>query len=75
MSEELMQMYATMNDVEQKELYDFAVFLISRKDTKATEEKISSSPEKKSYFGALKNKITYIAPDFDEPLEDFAEYM
>ena len=31
--------------------------------------------QKKSYFGALKKKITYIAPDFDEPLEDFAEYM
>ncbi|MBQ9538309.1 MAG: DUF2281 domain-containing protein [Treponema sp.] len=31
--------------------------------------------QKKSYFGALKNKITYIAPDFDEPIEDFAEYM
>ena len=30
---------------------------------------------KKSYFGALKNKISYIAPDFDEPLDDFAEYM
>ena len=26
-------------------------------------------------FGALKGKIKYIAPDFDEPLEDFAEYM
>ena len=32
-------------------------------------------PQKKSYFGALKDKISYIAPDFDEPLEDFAEYM
>jgi hypothetical protein len=25
-------------------------------------------------FGALKGKM-WIAPDFDEPLEDFAEYM
>lgn len=33
------------------------------------------SNKKKSYFGALKNKINYIAPDFDEPVEDFAEYM
>ncbi len=34
-----------------------------------------NSNNKKSYFGALKSKINYIAPDFDEPLEDFAEYM
>ena len=26
-------------------------------------------------FGALKGKIKFIAPDFDEPLADFAEYM
>ena len=31
--------------------------------------------QKKSCFGALKNEISYIAPDFDEPIEDFAEYM
>lgn len=26
-------------------------------------------------FGVLKDKIGRIAPDFDEPLEDFAAYM
>ena len=26
-------------------------------------------------FGALKDKIKFIASDFDEPLSDFAEYM
>ena len=26
-------------------------------------------------FGALKGKMKFIAPDFDEPLSDFAEYM
>jgi len=31
--------------------------------------------EKIPLFGALKDKIKFIAPDFDEPLEDFAEYM
>lgn len=30
---------------------------------------------RQAVFGALKNKIKYIAPDFDEPLDDFAEYM
>lgn len=33
------------------------------------------SDKKKTCFGALKSKINYISPDFDEPLEDFAEYM
>ena len=32
-------------------------------------------PEKIPLFGALKDKIKFIAQDFDEPLEDFAEYM
>ncbi len=68
MAEALMQMYETMTETAQKELYDFALFLISR-------EQKTEAPEKKSYFGALKDKISYIAPDFDEPLEDFAEYM
>jgi hypothetical protein len=27
------------------------------------------------FFGSLKDKIKFIAPDFDEPIEDFAEYM
>ena len=63
-----MKMYETMSENDRKELYDFALFLISR-----NEEKVVS--QKKSYFGALKDKISYIAPDFDEPLEDFAEYM
>ena len=31
--------------------------------------------QKMPLFGALKDKIKFIAPDFDEPLEDFAEYM
>ncbi len=68
MAEALMQMYETMTETAQKELYDFALFLFSREEKKAVQQK-------KSMFGALKDKISYIAPDFDEPLEDFAEYM
>ena len=68
MAETLMRMYETMSETDQKELYDFALFLLSRNEEKVV-------PQKKSYFGALKDKISYIAPDFDEPLEDFAEYM
>ncbi|MBQ3800870.1 MAG: DUF2281 domain-containing protein [Treponema sp.] len=69
MAEALMQMYQTLGEDEQKELYDFALFLISRS------EEQKRTPGRKSCFGALKNKLSYIAPDFDAPLEDFAEYM
>lgn len=74
MAEKLIQLYETMTETAQKELYDFAVFLIS-KDEKKERESVKITSLKKSQFGALKNKIKYIAPDFDEPLEDFAEYM
>ncbi len=69
MGEALLQMYETMSLSEQQEVYDFAKFILSKK------EKNKPPVPRKSYFGALKDKISYIAPDFDEPLEDFAEYM
>ena len=62
-----MQIYDTMTEPARQELYDFALFLLSREEYSKT--------ERKSHFGALKDKISYIAPDFDEPVEDFAEYM
>ncbi|MCR5613234.1 DUF2281 domain-containing protein [Treponema sp.] len=30
---------------------------------------------KKSVYGVWKNDSFYMSPDFDEPLEDFMEYM
>lgn len=30
---------------------------------------------KKSLYGIWKNDNFYMSPDFDEPLDDFAEYM
>ena len=71
MGEELMQLYNTMPLAAQQELYNFALFLTFR--FKESEKIYKPSP--KSCFGALKDKISYIAPDFDEPLEDFADYM
>ena len=32
MAEALMQMYETMTNTEQKELYDFALFIVSRRE-------------------------------------------
>lgn len=31
--------------------------------------------KRKSAWGALKGNLLYMAPDFDEPLEDFKDYM
>ena len=69
MAETLAQIYEAMTETEQKELYDFALFL------RAKNSLAQSAPQKKSCFGALKDKIAYIAPDFDAPVADFAEYM
>ncbi len=68
MAEALMQIFNTITEDAQKELYDFALFLLSKNKEK-------KSTKKESCFGALKDKITYIAPDFDAPIDDFAEYM
>lgn len=32
-------------------------------------------PASKRKIGALKGTLIYMAPDFDEPLEDFKDYM
>lgn len=68
MPEDFMQIYNTMTVAEQKEIYDFALFLFSKKMASI------SKSNKKSCFGALKNKIKYIASDFDAPIEDFEDY-
>ena len=70
MGETIMQMYEMMNETAQKELYDFALFLLNRSEASNKVE-----PAKKSMYGVWQNEHFYMVPDFDEPLEDFAEYM
>ena len=69
MAEDLMRLYNAMSVTAQQELYSFALFLFSQKNNSEI------VPKRKSCFGALKDKIQYISPDFDAPIEDFAEYM
>ncbi|MBO4508369.1 MAG: DUF2281 domain-containing protein [Spirochaetaceae bacterium] len=69
MAEDLMRLYNAMSVTAQQELYSFALFLYSQKNNSDV------SSKKTSCFGALKDKILYISPDFDDPVEDFAEYM
>ncbi|HEY5326343.1 MAG TPA: DUF2281 domain-containing protein [Mucilaginibacter sp.] len=38
-------------------------------------EPLEEKPKLKREFGSLKGFITYIADDFDAPLEDFKDYM
>lgn len=57
------------------ELSAFVDFLLYRQGSVAAGSASYEAPRKRKGFGALKDKITYIAPDFDEPIDDFAEYM
>lgn len=52
----------------QKEVLDFIEFLIQKYDLKTGE--VPVIPQ----FGCLKDTFQ-VAPDFDEPLDDFKEYM
>ncbi|MEE0886196.1 MAG: DUF2281 domain-containing protein [Treponema sp.] len=40
-----------------------------------TSEKQNNKKTKKKGFGCLKNIPCKMSPDFDKPIEDFAEYM
>jgi nucleoid DNA-binding protein len=54
----------------QKEVQDFIDSLVAQVQTKKEEK----GEVNKSGFGALKGTI-WMADDFDEPLEDFKDYM
>lgn len=49
-----------------------------RKEVSDFIDSLTSKQEKlprESFYGALKGQLTYMADDFDSPLEDFEEYM
>ena len=48
------------------EVNDFVDFLLAKKR--------KTNKKKQPQFGCAKGKI-YMSPDFDEPLDDFKEYM
>ena len=55
------------------ELADFVEYLLYKQKMSTVEAPLATPH--KSLFGALRGSIPYIAPDFDEPLECFREYM
>ncbi len=49
--------------------------LIQVIDEKFSKEKAQAKVSKKHLLGAMPQLIKYMAPDFNEPLEDFKDYM
>lgn len=63
-----------MNEVDNFS-FDQCIMLLSRLSQVFSKKKNETITPKKSMYGVWKNESFYMAPDFDEPLEDFAEYM
>lgn len=58
-----------------KQVLDYIEFLLSREaNVHQSKQPKSSSPKFKSGFGGAKGMFV-MSPEFDEPLEDFKEYM
>ena len=71
MEELTLSKLARLPEEKQKEVSDFVDFLLAQTAAKQAGEKVEF---KKSGFGELKGTIV-MADDFDEPLDDFKEYM
>ena len=67
-----------LNETQQNAVVLFVRFLLSQKTAGTSiidNHGDVPSGGRVPLFGVFKDKIKFIAPDFDEPLEDFAEYM
>jgi len=69
MSETLLSLYRTLPQAQRLELLEYASYLSQKQHLQV------SMPVRKSGYGALKDKIRFVADDFDDALEDMAEYM
>lgn len=49
--------------------------IIAKRDKPLVRLEAVHSKKSKRKLGSGKGLVTYIAPDFDEPLKDFSEYM
>ena len=63
-----------MNEVDNFS-FDQCIMLLSRLSQVFSKKKNETVTPKKSMYGVWKNEAFYMSPDFDEPIEDFAEYM
>lgn len=55
--------------------FEQCVALLSRLSEVFSKKQNENVSSKKSMYGIWKNEHFYMSPDFDEPLEDFEEYM
>lgn len=67
---EIIRTVAQLPEPLKQELLHYAQYLFQNYSKTAAEQKVA----KRGGFGIWKDKI-WIADDFDEPLEDFKEYM
>ncbi|MCY7327743.1 MAG: DUF2281 domain-containing protein [Saprospiraceae bacterium] len=58
----------------QQQVLDYVEFLLSREGKEKKQQLKAPTPKFKAGFGGAKGMII-LAPDWDEPLEDFKEYM
>ena len=63
-----------MNEVDNFS-FDQCIMLLSRLSQVFSKKKNETVTPKKSMYGVWKNEAFYMSPDFDETIEDFAEYM
>lgn len=58
----------------QAKVIDF-IESLKQKQSQVSESKSTELDRPRLTFGCMKGIVEYMAEDFDEPLEDFAEYM
>lgn len=71
----LVQEIEQLDETQKNAVALFVRFLATQSAGESGNPASGNPPRKIPLFGALKDKIKFISPDFDEPLEDFAEYM
>ncbi len=75
---EIVSQLEELPEEKKQEASDFIAFLLAKtkaekqKEDKPSFTKVDGNPDRG--FGSLKGKI-WMSPDFDEPLEDFKDYM
>ena len=66
---EILTQLSKLPEDKKKSVSDYIAFLVAQ-----AEEENKGKPKPKAVFGSMKGMFK-MAPDFDEPLEDFKEYM
>lgn len=79
---ELIELINKLPSDKQKEVEDFIGSLLAKADSNSPknfktdfDESSTGKPKFKREFGSLKGVVTYMADDFDAPLEEFKDYM